>query len=81
MDKTILSSADNANVAPLYIYPDAHAQNTLFTTSDPSHTSVIRTPNLAPQFTEQLAKQLGMRFILDGKGDLGEAFGPEDIFN
>jgi predicted helicase len=81
VDKTILSSADNANVAPLYIYPDAHAQNTLFTTSDPSSTSVIRTPNLAPQFTGQLAKQLGMRFIPDGKGDLGEAFGPEDIFN
>ncbi len=81
VDKTILSSADNANVAPLYIYPDAHAQHTLFTSSDPSPTSVGYTPNLAPQFTEQLATQLGMRFLPNGKGDLGGTFGPKDIFS
>ncbi|MDQ6661351.1 MAG: DNA methyltransferase, partial [Chloroflexota bacterium] len=80
VDKTILSSADNANVAPLYIYPDAQAQNTLFTFDDPSP-KVVRTPNLAPQFTTQFAHQLEMRFIPDGKGNLGETFGPEDIFN
>jgi len=80
VDKTILSSADNANVAPLYIYPDANAQNTLFTIGDPITTSLVHTPNLAPRFTEQFANQLGMRFIPDGKGDLNKTFGPEDIF-
>jgi len=80
VDKTILSSADNANVAPLYIYPNANIQHTLFIIGDPSTTTVKRTPNLTPQFTEQFTNQLGMRFILDGKGDLEETFGPEDIF-
>lgn len=41
----------------------------------------MRIPNLAPKFTEQLATQLGMKFLPDGKGDLGETFGPEDIFS
>jgi predicted helicase len=82
VDKTILSSADNANVAPLYIYPDSDAQNILFTIGDSSTTAAeMRTANLAPQFTEQFANQLEIRFIPDGKGDLGEIFGPEDIFN
>jgi len=81
VDKTILSSADNANVAPLYIYPVAQAQDTLFTFNDPIPTEVGRSSNFAPAFTEQFAHQLGMRFISDGKGDLGETFGPEDIFS
>jgi Type ISP C-terminal specificity domain len=54
------------------------AQNTLFISGDPTE---VCTPNLAPQFTEQLTNQLGMRFILDGKGDLVKTFSPEDIFN
>ncbi len=35
IDKTILSSADNANAAPLYIYPE-YGNNTLFDTDTPT---------------------------------------------
>jgi predicted helicase len=81
IDKTILSSADNANVAPLYIYPDAQTQNTLFTFNDPNPTSVGRTSNFTPAFIEQFANQLGLRFLPDDKGDLAETFGTEDLFS
>ena len=82
VDKTILSSADNANVAPLYIYPDVNAQNTLFSITDSNSTFVgVRKVNLVPQFTEQFAHQLKMTFIPDGKRDLRKTFCAEDIFN
>lgn len=81
VDKTILSSADNANVAPLYIYPDIQAQNTLFTFNDASSTSVVRAPNFAPTFTEQFANQLGMNFTPEGKGDLKRTFGSGAVFS
>ncbi len=40
-----------------------------------------RSPNLARPFTEQFAKQLMMKFVDDGKGDLHETFGPEDVLD
>jgi predicted helicase len=81
VDKTILSSADNANVAPLYIYPDTNTHNNLFAMSDPNVFHEGPRPNLASRFTEQLAGQLGLEFISRGKGDLQKTFGPEDIFD
>jgi predicted helicase len=81
VDKTILSSADNANVAPLYIYLDALPQNTLFPISDSSTTSVARTPNLSPAFITDISNKLHMTFIPYSKGDLQHTFGPEDMFN
>lgn len=40
-----------------------------------------RYPNLSPTFVAALLRKLNMRFIPDGKGDLQETFGPEDVFN
>ncbi len=40
-----------------------------------------RTPNLDPKFVEQFAKNIGLEFITDGKGDPEKTFGPEEIFN
>jgi predicted helicase len=39
-----------------------------------------RHPNLNPEFINNIATKLGLTFIEDGKGDLAQTFGPEDIF-
>ncbi len=50
VDKTILSSADNAYLAPLYIYPDTqNNQGSLF---------VERFPNLSPDFLSAIREKL-----------------------
>ena len=40
-----------------------------------------RRPNLNPEFIKAISEKLGLKFIEDGKGDLKQTFGPEDIFN
>ena len=65
VDKTILSSADNANLAPLYLYPQTEIEK---------RTGASRCPNLAPAFIKDLAGRLGMEFIIDGKGNKTKTF-------
>jgi predicted helicase len=50
VDKTILSSADNANVAPLYLYPTTQAEKDM---------GMTRTPNLSPEFLTKIEQNLG----------------------
>ena len=38
-----------------------------------------RTPNLDLGFVEEIAAATELRFVSDGRGDLRETFGPEDI--
>ena len=60
---------------PLYNYPsEREIAQGLYSTDD-------RLPNLAPEFTADLARRLGMRFVGDGKGDLRDTFGPEDVLH
>jgi len=40
-----------------------------------------RRPNLKPEFIKATSEKLGLRFVDDGKGDLAESLGPEDVFN
>ena len=40
-----------------------------------------RHPNFSPSFITAISSKLNMQFIQDGKGDLQQTFGPEDIFN
>ncbi len=40
-----------------------------------------RRPNLNPEFIKAVQEKLGLKFVEDGRGDLKETFGPEDIFN
>jgi len=40
-----------------------------------------RLPNLSPAFITAISNKLCMPFKEDGKGDLRQTFGPEDIFN
>ena len=56
---------------PLYLYP---------TEGEMQFKEGYR-PNLNPEFINEISKKLGLKFVEDGKGDLKETFGPEDIFN
>lgn len=58
---------------PLYRYPTG--DNLLDAAEDE------RKPNLSSQFTRQLSEKLQLRFIPDGRGELTETFGPEDVFS
>jgi predicted helicase len=40
-----------------------------------------RRPNLNPEFIKDFSDKLGLKFVEDGRGDLEQTFGPEDIFN
>ena len=57
---------------PLYLYP---------VEGEMQFESRHRRPNLNPEFVKDVSEKLGLKFIEDGKGDLKETFGPEDIFN
>jgi predicted helicase len=82
VDKTILSSADNANVAPLYLYPDSRSPELFDTDTDKSSDAPGgRLPNLSATFLADMSAKLNMRFVPDGRGDLQETFGPEDVFD
>ena len=60
---------------PLYTYPsEEQVAQGLYQPGE-------RQPNLAPNFTDNLAGSLGLQFIPDGRGDLQETFGPEDVLH
>jgi predicted helicase len=65
---------------PLYLYPDPHKKG-LFDANEVSTAPGGRLPNMSPAFITDISKKLNMQFIQDGKGDLQQTFGPEDIFN
>lgn len=77
-DKSIISSADNAQVLPLYIYP---VSDTLFETFPFPLSDRDRYPNLATACVADMECKLNLKFITDGRGDLIHTFGPEDIFH
>jgi len=58
-------------VGPLYLYP----------AKGEMQFEEGRRPNLNPEFIKDFSDKLGLKFIDDGRGDLKETFGPEDIFN
>jgi predicted helicase len=75
-DLHILETAHaSAYLSPLYLYPtDQEIASGLYHSGE-------RRPNLSPDFIKDFSEKLGLKFIEDGKGDLEETFGPEDIFN
>ncbi len=83
---------DGSNLFPLYLYPQAATKNAGQgqLTVQASHWQSGkngRQANFDPEFVADLEKRLGLRFVPEGKGDLGSApaatgtFGPEDVFN
>ena len=70
-----MAAYDLNSLFPLYIYSrEDSLQKQLYQEGE-------RRPNLAPEFTAELERRLGLRFIADGAGDLAETFGPEDVFH
>ena len=70
-----LAAYDINSLFPLYIYPtEQEIKQGLYA---PNH----REPNLSPEFTANMARRLGLRFVNDGRGDIHETFGPEDVFH
>jgi hypothetical protein len=62
---------------PLYLYPTPKSSGHQETHEvEPQG----RRPNLAPAFIKDLENRLKLAFIPDGRGDLAETFGPEDVF-
>jgi len=56
----------------LYLYP---------TQGEMQIEAGLRRPNLSPKFLNDFSEKLEMEFIEDGRGDLMETFGPDDIFS
>jgi predicted helicase len=75
---TNLYRRGGVDVFPLYLYPAPKAN--LFT-GEPTPTPGGRHPNLSPAFIEDVSRRLKLTFIPDGRGDLTNTFGPEDVFN
>ncbi|MGB8343587.1 MAG: type ISP restriction/modification enzyme [Ktedonobacteraceae bacterium] len=71
---------DRSFVFPLYHYPDS-SKSVLFDLEEPSPAPGGRRSNLALAFTAEMNTKLGLHFVEDGRGDLRETFGPEDVFN
>ena len=68
----------NEVIFPLYLYPGVgKADMSLF--SRWAEGKDGRAPNLDSGFVEQLAAATELRFVSDGRGDLGKTFGPEDV--
>jgi predicted helicase len=70
-NKDAVSITDSCYIFPLYLYP-AEGEMQL---------GEGRRPNLNPEFIKAFSEKLQLKFVEDGKGDLKETFGPEDIFN
>ena len=62
---------------PVYLYPEKSKLNLEGPTQAPGG----RRPNFVPKFIEEFAARLNISFIADGKGDLKQTFGPEDMFH
>jgi len=68
----IVTVYDRSFVFPLYLYPAE---------GEMQFEGGKRRPNLNPEFIKDISGKLGLTFVEDGRGDLEETFGPEDIFN
>jgi len=62
----------NSYVFPLYIYQKSSQGNLLNEKS--------RKPNIPELISKEFSQKLALKYLSDGRGDLGETFGPEDIF-
>ena len=70
---------DITSFGPLYLYPEVGKQNgTLLSCWSEGRGG--RIPNLNRDFVEKFAAAINLQFVSDGRGDLRNTFGPEDIF-
>lgn len=74
------NTSNNGFVFPLYLYPDPSKKG-LFDTDEKIDAPGGRHPNLSLTFIKDASNKLSLQFTPDGKDDLQQTFGPEDIFN
>ncbi len=79
-DRSMYSTHGTPYLFPLYLYTE-NTEKTLFDNDEPTGAPGGRRPNLAPEFVEDFARRLKMRFVPDWKGDRRQTFGPEDVFD
>ena len=78
-NRAFYSNKGIMSFGPLYLYPGVgKADRSLFRRWGKGKDG--RTPNLDSGFVEQIAAATELRFVSDGRGDLREAFGAEDVF-
>jgi hypothetical protein len=81
-DCVISTTSREANqIFPLYLYPDPNDRRLLDAEGEWPPGKDGRTPNLSKAFITELAAQIGLTFVTDGRGDLAGTFGPEDVFH
>lgn len=73
VDKCIISTLDNANIFPLYLYPETNRQQTF-------EQSEERKPNLKTEIVKQIAEKLKLIFTNE-KGTTENTFAPIDILD
>ncbi len=73
VDKSIISTLDNSNTFPLYLYPDNNGQQTIEKIEE-------RVPNLNAEITKKIADKLGLTFTNE-KEDNENTFAPIDILD
>ena len=66
-----LANYDLNSLFPLYTYP----------TEEQARLGQIKEPNLGRDFMHVMCSQLGLQFVSDGRGDLKQTVGPEDVFS
>lgn len=71
-ERTFKSNRGGTYLLPLYTY-HASSQNSLLNDK-------TRTANVPQEFSKTLSERLSMSYLPDGRGDLTETFGPEDLF-
>jgi hypothetical protein len=82
-----LEIKDGSTIFPLYEYPKSNReqrgeQTTLEIPFLPWPAGKKgRRPNFNLTFIRELENGIGLKFVSDGRGDLRESFGPEDVFN
>ena len=73
------------SLLPLYLYPEAdrQAKNLLdmIDATKAAKSETGRIPNIALEFIKAFCSNLKLSWVPDGKGDLHNSFGPEDVFN
>lgn len=72
-DKHGLSMKENNSIAPLYLYPESTAQQTITPTTG-------RTPNLNPVIVQQIADKLALTFTTEKESAL-DTFAPIDLLD
>ena len=75
--KDIVSVFDIGTVFPLYLYANGEMEKQGELVPHENG----RRPNLSAEFVQDFAQAAGLKFIPDGRGNLKQTFGPEDVLS